>query len=65
LGVCATLVRRRYPEVNAPTRKIRKAEKTFVDVSYGKQSLIDATAPGAATPPIAKGCERRIEPSNN
>jgi hypothetical protein len=48
LGVCATLVRQRYPEVNALIRKIRKAKKTFVDVIYGKQSLIDAGPPLSA-----------------
>jgi hypothetical protein len=41
-----------------------KAQKTFVNVIYGKQSLIDAGAgPGAATAPIVEGCERRIDPS--
>jgi hypothetical protein len=45
LGVCATLVRRRYPEVNALIRKIRKAEKTFVDIIYGKQNLTEAAPP--------------------
>lgn len=43
-----------------------KAQKTFVNVIYGKQSIIDAGAgPGTATTPIAEGCERRIDPSNN
>jgi hypothetical protein len=43
-----------------------KARKTFVNVIYGKQSLIDAGAgPGTATTPIAEGCEPRIDPPND
>jgi hypothetical protein len=62
----ATLVLPRYPEVNALMRTDAKAQKTFVNVIYGKQSLIDAGAgSAAATMPIAEGCERRIDPSNN
>jgi hypothetical protein len=52
----ATLVLPRYPEVNALMRTDAKAQKTFVNVIYGKQSLIDAGAGlGAATMPIAEG----------
>ena len=40
-----------------------KAQKTFVNVIYGEQSLIDAGAgPGTATTPIAEGCEPHIDP---
>jgi hypothetical protein len=63
----ATLVLPRYPEVNALMRTDAKAQKTFVNVIYGKQSLIDAGAgPGAATMPIAEGlraAHRSVEQS--
>jgi hypothetical protein len=66
LGDRATLVLKRYPQVNAPIRTNTKGQEIFTDVIYGKQSLTDADRGlGAATTPIAEGCERRIEPSSN
>jgi hypothetical protein len=60
----ATLVLPCYPEVNALIRTKTKGQENFVNVIYGKQSLIDAGAgPGAATAPTAERCERRIDPS--
>jgi hypothetical protein len=61
LGDRVTLVRRSYPEVNALIRTNPKCQKTFVDVIYGKQNLIDADPPlPAAKTPAAERCERRI-----
>jgi hypothetical protein len=45
LGDSVTLVRRSYPEVNALICTNPKCQKTFVDVIYGKQNLIDADPP--------------------
>jgi len=45
LGDRVTLVRRSYPEVNALIRTNPNCQKTFVDIIYGKQNLIDADPP--------------------
>ena len=45
LGDSVTLVRRSYPEVNALIRTNPNCQKTFVDIIYGKQNLIDADPP--------------------
>jgi hypothetical protein len=66
LGDRATLVLKRYPQVNAPIGTNTKGQEIFANVIYGKQSLTDADrGPGAATTPIAEDHERRIEPSND
>ena len=52
LGDSVTLVRRSYPEVNALIRTNPKCQENFVNVIYGKQSLINADLPlpAAKTP---------------
>ena len=61
LGDRVTLVRRSYPEVNALIRTNPNCQKTFVDIIYGKQNLIDADPPlpAAKRRPLSGASGRR------
>jgi hypothetical protein len=51
----ATLVLPCYPEVNALIRTKTKGQENFVNVIYGKQSLIDAGAGPAGSSGADRG----------